>query len=71
MSKKLVIHISHLNYAQVYVGVLNPLILTETIKGRTCQFKNLHFVLQSVAMFEIFSYSLNTIKHNSIVNWFL
>ena len=60
VSKKLEIHISHLNYEQVYVGVRNPLILTETIKGCVCQFKNLHLVLQSVVMFETYNYSLNT-----------
>ena len=60
VSKKIGIHISHLNYEQFYVGVRNPLILAETIKGHTCQFKNLHLVLQSVVMFETLNYSVNT-----------
>ena len=60
VSKKLSIHISYLNYEQSYVGLRNPLILTETIKGYTHQFKNLHLVLQSVVIFQKYNYSLNT-----------
>ena len=60
VSKKLSIHISHLNYEQSYVGLRNPLILTETIKGYTHQFKNLYLVLQSVVIFQKYNYSLNT-----------
>ena len=60
VSKNIGIHISHLNYEQVYVGVRNPLILTETIKGLKCQFKNLQLILQSVVMFETFNCSVNT-----------
>ena len=60
VSNKIGIHISHLNYEQVYIGVRNPLILIETIKGLKCQFKNLHLLLQSVVLFEMFNHSLKT-----------
>ena len=63
MSKKLGIHIGYFIYKQVYVGIRNPHIITETIKSHMCQIKNLHLVLQLVVIFE--AYSLNTTLNTS------
>ena len=56
MSSKLTIYLNNINYIQVYIGIRNPFILSETTKGH----KNVHFILESVKVNQVFSDSLIT-----------
>ena len=51
VSNKIRIQISHLKYCQMYFGIYNPFILSETIGGH----KNLEFILHSVEIHSFLS----------------
>ena len=61
ISSKLKIYVSNFNYSQNYIGLRDPLIISETNRGYVhTYFKNLYFILQSVAIVQEFDNFFNT-----------
>ena len=64
ISTKLKIYVSNFKYSQNYIGLRDPLIISETNRGyvRT-YFKNLYFILQSVAIVQDFNNPFDTAQN--------